>query len=234
MTNNVVKRDYINNLITSSKESTNQMKRMTANEESKDGVSQIYNYEDQKQDDSISSFSFHKDPVKPQSRGPLYDATNKPTNVYEHQEYKKPSNNYTNPITGGYQEMEDTHANEKYNRFSRPKTTESEYKSIPAKITSEERKQYPTGEDLDNLIKQKEAELEEVMDRLSVCSKSSKAPKNSHEASFQNKPIDHTIPSAHTYERQAHVATQEAPRTMTAKEIKRTQFHSSAPWANYE
>lgn len=49
---------------------------MTANEESKGGVSQIYNYNNDKPEDNISNFSYHKEETEDKYRGPLDDATN--------------------------------------------------------------------------------------------------------------------------------------------------------------
>ena len=217
--NNIVNKDYISNLITSAQNSNTNTRKMAANEESKEGFSQIYENNGHDQRDNISTFSFHE--VKEGGpRGPLVDTTN---------DVSRTDIVSSNPILGGHYEEKPT----KKVMIHQPKPYEEDVEMEPVNPGD------PSGAELDLLIQKKEKELEEVMDRISVISKGSEIvestkkpmPRRSKIKEFRperveekdNNQISHGHPSLPDYSGN--------DRSYTASGMRRAQFHSSAPWA---
>mmetsp|Transcript_16030 Transcript_16030/g.14010 ORF Transcript_16030/g.14010 Transcript_16030/m.14010 type:complete len:351 (+) Transcript_16030:28-1080(+) len=139
-TNNIVNQDYITNLITSSQDSNTKIRKMAANEESKNGFNQIHEGAEAHKD-NISEFNF-QEKTEEEYRKPLVDTTNETRDI---------DNNYNNPITGlGYK-------SDKQVIIEKPIPV-SPYADVEMKP---EESTDPSGPELDRLIERKEKELQE-------------------------------------------------------------------------
>lgn len=151
-TSNIVNRDYINQLIIGSQPGQAKSRKMAANEESKDGFNQMYGYGDEPVYKPTRTAPRHVEEVpKPvekfEKRAPLVDTTN---------DVKRQKQTYRNPITGECYEINSA-------ATAKPKV----------EVAPKEEQKVPSGAELDKMIREKEAELQEVMGRLSVSSKQS-------------------------------------------------------------
>lgn len=223
-TNNIVNKDFIKNLISGAHDSNQKVKRMAVNEESKDGFNNMSEVDYKEYNDGMSELSYARaEPVPKvqqslQGRTPLVDTTNDIKKVHA----------YRNPITG-----------DEYGE--KPKAELKSVKFEQSLVFDDTHE--PKGVELDDLIRQKEAELQQVMDRMSVSSKSSsrkevwnaQAPKSTkpvYQAPVVSKPIYqapvvsepvHGHPSLPNYGHNIN--------SYTAGGMRSAQFHSSAPWA---
>lgn len=208
--NNIVSKDFISNLISSSHNSNQKVRRMAANEESKEGFSQMCDYDNVHERSKYYQSDVASTTTEIAGRTPLVDTTNG---------YLKTS--YRNPILGDYQDH---------------KSTTSTYGK--ADISMDDETKDPSGPELDKLIQQKEAELQQVMERLSVTSKESSRPEGQRRAPPRksNLPV-YQPPVAAAEKPQAVHGHPSLPghgidhNVYTASGMRRVQFHSKAPWA---
>lgn len=218
-TSNVVNRDYINNLITGSHSSNEKIHRMAANEESKNGFNQMLNKSknDAQVSTKVNSSGLdlsHNGQSSFENRAPLGDNTN----------MDKRKAACRNPIIGEYNQ------------------TDTKQKSVKPKydVKMEEDGNVPTGPELDDLINRKEAELQQVLERLSVTSQGSTrkeqyektAPRKSDFKSYQPPvAVSKTDESVPTHGHASLAQYNHRDGAYTANGMRRAQFHSTAPWA---
>ena len=259
--NNIVDKNYISNLISTSHDSTSgvqwkvgyqdhssvdvkgilnytdnkqpdvnaKSRKMTANEESKDGFNHMKNYVRELESNDVQT---HKIGSKyaPKTRAPLQDTTNG----------KSKSKVTRNPITGDA-EVE--------------KPIKTSVAPIKAPILKQEKSEEEMGVDIDELIRQKEEELKQVMERLSVSSTTKEqAPKTLPDKKLQEKKVqDKKIPEKKVNIKQEYkpaLITEEKKdsghyvhghpsfpeyshkgKVYSASGMRNLQFHSKAPWA---
>lgn len=264
--NNIVDKNYISNLISTSHDSTSgvqwkvgyqdhssvdvkgilnytdnkqsdantKSRKMTANEESKDGFNHMKNYVRELESNDVQT---HKIGSKyaPKARAPLQDTTNG----------KSKSKATRNPITGDA-EVE--------------KPIKTSVAPIKTSIVKQEKSEEEMGIDIDELIRQKEEELRQVMERLSVSSTTKEqAPKALPDKKLQEKKVqDNKIQDKKLPEKKANAKQEYKPALITeekkesghyvhghpsfpeynhngkvysASGMRSLQFHSKAPWA---
>jgi hypothetical protein len=208
---NVVNKDFIKNLIAGAHDTNKKVRRMAVNEESKDGFRLVNDVDHEEHNDDISELNCvptDPQPVIHQSlieRTPLVDTTN---------DIKKNAYIYRNPITGDYYE-DKPKVEQKTVIFDQPLVLETAYE--------------PSGpQQYDDLISQKEAELQDIMERMSVSSKSSKRTAPTYQTPVETKPAGpvHGIPSLPNYSHNTNA--------YTASGMRSAQFHSTSPWATSE
>ena len=195
-------------------------RKMAANEESKDGFNQMKNYINNLETDDNHTHKIGSK-ITSKARPPLKDTTNGKIKAQVNK----------NPITG-----EDS--NTKHS-----KTNEQKKKPI---ISKQEKPEEEIGADIDELIRQKEAELKEVMDRLNVSSKQTSAiPSQEKKATTkQDSKIETKIMHAPVFSKEEkkdeemHVhghptfpGYNHNAKNYSANGMRLIQFHSKAPWA---